>query len=143
MFMESSASRVRRHTSSVANARIDQKTQADLAYFADHPDEINQRLKELDGEWDVERVLELNSASITLVGLLLGAFHSRYWLFLPASVQAFFLQHGVQGWCPPLPLIRKLRVRTQREIETERQALKALRGDVPLETILNKNEFVI
>jgi hypothetical protein len=39
------------------------------------------------------------------------------------------MQHALQGWCPPLPLLRRLGVRTQQEIERERYALKALRGD--------------
>jgi hypothetical protein len=41
----------------------------------------------------------------------------------------FLLQHAVQGWCPPLPLLRRLGVRTADEINEERYALKALRGD--------------
>ena len=41
----------------------------------------------------------------------------------------FLLQHALQGWCPPLPLLRRLGVRTQAEIERERYALKAIRGD--------------
>ena len=44
-------------------------------------------------------------------------------------VQGFFLQHGVEGWCPPLPIFRRLGIRMQAEIEAERYALKALRGD--------------
>jgi len=44
-------------------------------------------------------------------------------------VTAFLLQHAVQGWCPPLPVLRRLGFRTAREIEVERNALKALRGD--------------
>ena len=41
----------------------------------------------------------------------------------------FLLQHAVQGWCPPVPFFRRRGVRTAREIEIERYALKALRGD--------------
>jgi len=44
-------------------------------------------------------------------------------------VAAFLFQHAVQGWCPPIPVLRRLGVRTSREIELERIALKALRGD--------------
>jgi hypothetical protein len=143
MFIEQSANRVRRHTAKAVNARIDRKMQADLVYFADHPDEINRRLNELDREWDIERVLERNSSSISLVGILLGATHSRRWFILPASVQLFLLQHGVQGWCPPLPFLRKLRVRTQSEIETEREALKALRGDRLLDRVISREDFTI
>ena len=36
---------------------------------------------------------------------------------------------GCTDWCPPLPLVRRLGIRTLAEIEQERHALKALRGD--------------
>jgi hypothetical protein len=42
---------------------------------------------------------------------------------------AFLFQHAVQGWCPPVPILRRLGYRTAREIDDERAALKALRGD--------------
>jgi len=45
------------------------------------------------------------------------------------AVGGFLLQHGVQGWCPPLGILRRLGVRTPREIEAERYALKSIRGD--------------
>jgi len=48
---------------------------------------------------------------------------------LPALVTGFLFQHAVQGWCPPVPVLRRLGFRTSYEIEEERQALKALRGD--------------
>jgi hypothetical protein len=35
----------------------------------------------------------------------------------------------VQGWCPPIPVLRRLGFRTAFEIDQERQALKLLRGD--------------
>jgi hypothetical protein len=44
-------------------------------------------------------------------------------------VFTFLAQHALQGWCPPIPVIRRLGVRTRAEIERERNALKALRGD--------------
>jgi hypothetical protein len=39
------------------------------------------------------------------------------------------LQHAVQGWCPPIPVLRRFGFRTADEINRERYALKALRGD--------------
>jgi hypothetical protein len=48
---------------------------------------------------------------------------------LPVVVAGFLLQHALQGWCPPLPVLRRLGVRTADEINQERYALKALRGD--------------
>jgi hypothetical protein len=77
----------------------------------------------------VERVLEANAASLMIAGTALGAAHDRRWLLLPAAVGTFLLQHAVQGWCPPVPLFRALGIRTRKEIEEERYALKLLRGD--------------
>jgi hypothetical protein len=44
-------------------------------------------------------------------------------------VLPFLFQHAVQGWCPPVPLFRRLGVRTRKEIDAEKYALKAVRGD--------------
>ena len=88
-----------------------------------------RRLAELDREWDIERCLETTAASLALVGTALGATVNRRWYALPAAVGAFLMQHALQGWCPPLPLLRRLGVRTADEINQERYALKALRGD--------------
>jgi hypothetical protein len=54
----------------------------------------------------------------------------RRWLALPGVVGTFLLQHGLQGWCPPLPLFRLLGVRTKEEIKEERYALRALQGEL-------------
>ena len=47
----------------------------------------------------------------------------------PCSPLPFLLQHAIQGWCRPVPFFRKRGARTMREIDEERFALKALRGD--------------
>lgn len=96
---------------------------------AREPDGIDTHLRALDGEWDVERVLELNASILALTGIALGALVDKRWLWLPAAVTGFLALHAVQGWCPPIPLLRRMGVRTQREIEVERHALKLLRGD--------------
>jgi hypothetical protein len=44
-------------------------------------------------------------------------------------VLLFFVQHALQGWCPPIPAFRALGVRTRPEIDREKYAIKALRGD--------------
>lgn len=66
---------------------------------------------------------------ISLMGLALGAFLDRRWFLLPAAVAGFLLQHAIQGWCPPVPVFRRMGIRTSNEIHQERHALKALRGD--------------
>ena len=100
-----------------------------LEYYTSHPDQIDERLRELDREWDIERVLETQAASISILGVMMGATVNKKWFVLPGIVGGFLLQHALQGWCPPVPIFRRLGVRTQGEIDMERYALKALRGD--------------
>lgn len=127
--LPSTTERVPQQTDPAINERITQQTEANVeAYSADRR-LIDVRLEELDGEWDIERILEANAAAVSLIGLTLARFVSRRWFLLPAAVAAFLLQHAVQGWCPPVPLFRRLGIRTQREIDEERYALKAMRGD--------------
>jgi hypothetical protein len=121
--------RVPRQTEEEINRRIEAQIARNILYFAGHPAEIPSRLKELDHEWDIERTLEANAASFAFAGTVLGIARSRSFLMLPALVTVFLLQHAVQGWCPPLPILRRLGFRTSREIDRERNALKALRGD--------------
>lgn len=91
--------------------------------------DIEGRLEELNHEWDIERNLEANAATLTVTGCLLGATVDRRFFWLPAVVGSFLLQHAVQGWCPPLPILRRTGVRTMKEINEERFALKTVRGD--------------
>jgi hypothetical protein len=121
--------RVPAHTAEHVNARIRSATLANVAWHADHPERIDARLRELDEEWDIERALEANAATASLLGLTLALTLDRRWMALPIAVAAFLLQHAVQGWCPPLPVLRRMGVRTADEIARERYALKALRGD--------------
>lgn len=121
--------RVPLHTAEDVNRRIARETQERLVYFSEHLDEIPRRLKELDQEWDIERSLEANAAALAFTGTALGVAGRRGWFLLPAAVTAFLFQHAVQGWCPPLPVLRRLGFRTAQEIERERNGLKALRGD--------------
>lgn len=121
--------RVSSNTPAAINRRISRDVARSVAYYAGHPAEINERLDELDREWDIERVLEANASALALTGVVLGSTADRRFLILPALVTAFLLQHALQGWCPPVPLLRRLGIRTATEIEQERYALKVLRGD--------------
>ncbi|MGI8981930.1 MAG: YgaP-like transmembrane domain [Pirellulaceae bacterium] len=126
----STVERVPLHTAPEDNQRIWRQTEMNVAHYTQLGDEaINRRLQALEEEWDIERVLEANAASVVLIGLMLGATVDRRLFILPALVAGFLLQHAVQGWCPPISLFRRLGVRTATEIDEERYALKALRGD--------------
>ena len=129
MSVPTTRDRVPAHTAESVNDRIARETAARVRNFAASPAGIPQRLKELDAEWDIERAIEANASTIAFVGVALGYFLHTYWLALPALVTAFLFQHAIQGWCPPIPVLRRLGFRTVYEIERERNALKALRGD--------------
>jgi len=124
------AKRVQENTSDAVNAQIRRQTEENVARAAAGGSAaIEQRLAELDQEWDIERYVETMAPTFTLIGMTLGLTVDRRWFVLPFVVQSFFLQHAIQGWCPPIPVLRRLGVRTMQEISIERNALKALRGD--------------
>lgn len=93
------------------------------------PAQFKTRLHELEHEWDMERTLEFNASIACLTGLALGTFVGPNWYWFSAAVVMFLAQHAIQGWCPPMPVFRKLGFRTAEEIEDERNALLILRGD--------------
>jgi hypothetical protein len=117
--------RVREATAERINDRIDRKTAENIRYYASAgPLAIRTRIEELDKEWDIERILELNASLLALSGVILGATVNKKWLILSAMVTGFLAWHAVQGWCPPVPVLRRLGVRTQKEIDSERHALE-------------------
>ena len=138
--------RVELHTSPELNDAIRQRADAEIVRLEGASSaEIDQRLQALDAEWDVERLLQTNASVIVLLGLALATTVNRKFLLLPVGVFGFFAQHALQGWCPPIPVFRRLGVRTQREIERERYAIKALRGDfdqIPLRGAAEADERV-
>jgi hypothetical protein len=118
-----SAIRVSGRTSAAVNLRIADTTRGRLARIGDDPQAIALRLRELDREWDIERAIETNASLAVLAGLTLGATVHRRFFALPAVVGSFLLLHALQGWCPPVPVLRRLGYRTSREIEDERREL--------------------
>jgi len=127
--MPTTVSRVPRNTKDSVNRQILADTEEQVRWYAEHPQTIGTRLKELDAEWDIERTLEANASLLAFAGIALGAAVDKLFHVLPAIVTAFLFQHAIQGWCPPLPVLRRLGFRTAREIDVERHALKVLRGD--------------
>ena len=122
--------RVEANTPDRWNEDIARETRERVACYRNAgPAALTRRIEELDREWDIERVLQTNAGMASLTGAVLALTVDRRFAWLSAAVGAFLLQHAVQGWCPPLPLLRRAGVRTAREIDEERIALKRLRGD--------------
>ncbi len=97
-------------------------------YYNDQ-ENINQRLLELDNEVDVETYMQAESSSLTLAGIILSLAVSKKWLILPIATSALSIANLIRGRNNPLTIFRKLGFRTRAEIEKERYALKAIRGD--------------
>lgn len=122
--------RVRKNSSHTVNNSIDQEIAQHVNDMSNKsPEAINERIRQLEQEWDVERNIEVIAPSLILGGLALGTLVSKKWLVLPGVVAAFLLQHGIRGWCPPVPVLRFFNIRTKGEIDREKYALKALKGD--------------
>lgn len=122
--------RVQAHTSERVNERISRETQSRVMRTAGQGEAaLTRRISELESEWDIERWLEMNASSLAFTGMVLGLLVNKKFLAIPCLVLPFLFQHAVQGWCPPLPILRRRGVRTRREIDAEKFALKALRGD--------------
>ncbi len=122
--------RVRRNTQRRALQRIDERIERSVRFHARQPERaISGRIQQLNREWSMERWIETNASVLAFSGTLLGITVNRKWLAVPLVVTGFLFQHAVQGWCPPVPVLRQLGVRTRGEIDREKYALKVLRGD--------------
>ncbi len=93
------------------------------------PQQVDLRLQQVNSEWSVERALMAHAAIVCIGGIALGkTVHKRY-LLLPAAVGGFLMQYALTGWSPPFQILSTFGFRTSHDIEFERNALRALRGD--------------
>ncbi|WP_442598254.1 DUF2892 domain-containing protein [Neobacillus sp. D3-1R] len=119
--------KVNLHTEPEINEKIRRRIQSNIEAYKGRSDaEILSRMRELDYEWDTERTLETNFAVIVVITALLGLFGKKAWFLISAIAGFFMLRHAFQGWCPPLPIIRKCGIRTAAEIMEEKEGLKRL-----------------
>lgn len=121
---------VRRYTSEEMLEEIEMQIQHNIEFYgAQSPQVLGERIDELRREWSMERYLQLNVAALGFGTAFLALTTSRKWALLTCAALGFFLFHGLQGFDPPIPLLRKMGVRTRSEIDRELYALKLIRGD--------------
>lgn len=108
---------------------VEKNIQQNLNEYYQNQDAIERRLVELDDEWDMERALFMVASTLTIPALALSTRQSKKWLILPAFISGAMLSHAITGWCPPAALLKLLGFRNRAEIDKEKFALKALRGD--------------
>jgi len=120
---------VSRNTNDQLNEEVSRRIHDSVVQFAQAPQErLEGRLTKLNQEWDTDRLLVTVSTSIILAGLALAVVNP-WCLLLSVAAAAYLLSHGLCGWDPLRFLERRLGFRTATEIEYERYALKAVRGD--------------
>ena len=122
--------RVEINTAPALNRKFQDELKESVAkYAAEGQPGIDRRLRELDREWNIERAIEVEAPTMIGLGIALGTLHDRKWFAVSAMAASMVILHSVQGWYPLLPLFRRMGLRSQYEIEQERNALRALRGD--------------
>jgi hypothetical protein len=72
-FGNTTTSRVPAHTVEAVNRRIANQAERRIDACRQHPEEIERRLRALDREWDIERSLEANAATICIAAVLLAS----------------------------------------------------------------------
>lgn len=117
-------------TEAELDAQVDRETAASIAYYSRRErDEISRRLGELDREWSVERVMEMKIAGVSFLGVVFGLLGRKRWLLLSGMLLPFLFQQSMEGSSAATRMLRRFGLRTRAEIDRERYALKALRGD--------------
>lgn len=58
-------------------------------------------IRTLEAQWNAERVLEADAASVMVASTILGFTSSRYWFLLAGAVGLFLLEHAIVGRRPP------------------------------------------
>lgn len=122
--------RVRRYTSPEVLEQIDQRLEQSIRFYATQTQEtISRRIEELRQEWSIERYLQINASTIGFLSAFLGLTVNKRWALLTCGALSFFFYHAIRGYDPPIHILRRMGIRTRREIDREIYALKVLRGD--------------
>ena len=70
--------RVRANTAPEINQRIDKRIEENVRYYSGQPiEKMAERIRDLDEEWDIERLIEAMASSVSLTGIILGATADR------------------------------------------------------------------
>lgn len=126
----STTKRVSINSNPNVNFKIRNHTIRNINIYKNSSDKIlSDNIEKLNNEWDIERLLEAKAATVVIASTILGLKSNKKWFLLTGAAGIFLLQHSVQGWCPPVPLLRRMGVRTSEEINNEKIVYKMLRKD--------------
>jgi hypothetical protein len=104
--------------------------EARLACLADAgPQAIADRLHQLDREWSAGRMTKVTLGVLVVAGLALTALANPWWLILPAVGGFFLLQYLFSRTSWLGATFQEMGFRSGADIDQEKFALRALRGD--------------
>lgn len=87
---------------------------------------VEESLRRLEREWDVDRALQAGAAGLSLLALLAAILGRRRWAPVALLGPAVLLRNALGGESLIAELLRCLGLRTAREIEEEADALRDL-----------------
>jgi hypothetical protein len=90
------------------------------------------RLRQLDQELDQEQALQMGTAALGFLGAMLSVTVNVIFALLPVVAFAVLGQFALHGWSPALIPLRRLGLRSSREIDRERYAVAATLAEPPL-----------
>ncbi len=110
--------------------KVDVYTQENINHYYNNKSRIENRLRQLEKEMSIEQIFQLHDAANVTVGVLLSvATRKQKWLLLPILVAIVQSAQAVTGLRLGTTLLRNYGFRTKADIDKEKYALKALRGD--------------
>ncbi|MCI0668974.1 MAG: hypothetical protein L0Y64_00785 [Myxococcaceae bacterium] len=122
---------VREHTLPTVNRRIDEHVEHGVAQLLEKDDSslLSQRIVALEDGWDCERTFDAVTGALALVGVAAAKrWGGAFWL-LPAAAGFLLVEQALTGGSSLIRVLRELGIRTRRELDLEKFALKGLRGD--------------
>lgn len=81
-------------------------------------------VEELEHEWDIEKIVELSAAVVTIASVLLSGNKSKQVNKLGDTVASLLGVDSLKNWRPPTPFLKGMGFRHREEIEREIKALK-------------------
>ena len=106
-----------------------EKIAQNVSFYKANPRGIETRLEALDEEWSVDKVLQIFTGGASVAAFWFSLTKSRLFNIVPAILGGGAIAYGITGKSPAADLVRRLGFRTRDEIEGERMALLAVRGD--------------
>ncbi len=100
-----------------------------VRWHAARPERIDGRLRELDREWLAARRLRRGAATLAAASALASVLVDRRYALLSAALSVLLAEPAMRREAQASALLRRFGAVSIEEIEIERYALKALRGD--------------